>query len=153
MRHLLCKRANPEPRALLSSEFFRYLMVSAVALAVDWGLLIFFTEVVGVHYLLSAAIGFCAGLACAYIQSIAFVFRTRSLSNPRWEFALFCAIGVLGLGLTQFMLYFIVASTGVSYALAKGPVAGVTFVVNFGLRRVFLFSNAAATSETVVPAN
>jgi putative flippase GtrA len=147
MRQGFLKLAAVAWRAPLSGEFLRYFLVSVVALAVDWGLLVLLTQRLGMHYLASAAIGFCAGLAVSYLQSIAFVFRRRRLANAGAEFALFCLIGVLGLGLNLFLLHAIVAWMGMGYALAKAPAACIGFVFNFSLRRVLLFSGAGAAAR------
>jgi putative flippase GtrA len=151
MRRRILELAAAAWRTPLSGEFLRYFLVSAVALAVDWGLMVLLTRVFGLHYLLSATIGFCAGLAVAYLQSVAFVFRRRRLASAGAEFALFCLIGLLGLGLNLFALHAIVAWIGIGYALAKGPVAGVVFLFNFTLRRALLYSGATPAARPAAP--
>jgi putative flippase GtrA len=126
-------------RAMLG-QLVRYGLVSAVALAVDWGLLVALTEKLHLHYLVSAGAGFSAGVAVAYTLSILFVFEQRRVSDPRAEFALFLLIGLVGLAANQALLHVAVEWAGLHYALAKAPVAVVVFLMNFGLRRTLLFS-------------
>ena len=53
---------RPPPGAI---EFARYFLASAAALAVDYALFVLLTAS-GLFYLVSAAVGFSAGLAVAY---------------------------------------------------------------------------------------
>jgi putative flippase GtrA len=123
-------------------EFVKYFLVSAIALGVDWSLLIALTELGHLNYLASAAISYTVGLVLAYGLSVAFVFGTRRVADVRFEFVVFALIGVLGMGLTQLVLFGVVEIGGVSYALAKAPAAALVFCFNFGLRRAILFSGA-----------
>ncbi len=133
-------------RALLLAELIKYGLTSAIALAVDWGLLIVLTETAGFHYLVSGLISFCAGLVVAYALSVSFVFRSRRFPDTGFEFAIFCVLGVLGLALTQFLLWVMVEKLGVHYAVAKLPTAGVVFIFNFTTRRWVLFSRGHAAA-------
>jgi putative flippase GtrA len=128
-------------RALLE-QLVRYGLVSAVALAVDWGLMVALTEKLHLHYLVSAAAGFAAGVAVAYTLSILFVFGERRVSDPRAEFALFLLIGLVGLAANQALLHLAVEGAGLHYALAKAPVAAAVFLLNFALRKTLLFTAA-----------
>ena len=132
------------PAARLAGETWKYFLVSLVALAVDYGLLVFLTEVVRLHYLVSAAIGFCAGLAVNYALSVTLVFRERRLKSRRLEFAAFFAIGAIGLILNEALMKLFVETFGLGYVLAKIPATGVGFAFNFGLRKALLFTAAPA---------
>jgi putative flippase GtrA len=77
-------------------QFLRYVVVGGVAFVVDFTVLVLLTEVLGLHYLTSAAIAFCCGLVTNYILSITWVFSTRSLASKRTEFTIFSIIGVVG---------------------------------------------------------
>jgi len=128
-------------------ESWKYLLVSAVALVVDFGLLVGLTEWAKLNYLISAAIGFSVGLVVNYALSVTLVFSERRL-NSRWlEFLGFFLIGALGLGLNEVLMKFFVETIGLGYALAKLPATGIGFVFNFVTRRVLLFT-AAERPET-----
>ncbi len=57
-----------------SVQLFKYAFVGGIAYSVDFGFLIFLTEVVKIHYLISAAIAFILGLLINYAISILWVF-------------------------------------------------------------------------------
>lgn len=130
--------------AQIFHEMWKYFLVSAVALAIDYSLLVGLTSIGHVHYLVSAGVGFAAGLLVSYALSVAFVFRQHGLSDRRLEFLGFMLIGLAGLALNELLMGFFVETVGLGYALAKIPATGVGFLFNFGVRRAFLFTKPAA---------
>lgn len=134
----------------LRAQALRYLVVGGVAFVVDYALLVLLTELFAVDYLVSAVIAFTAGLAVNYCLCTTFVFSGRSLSNRRLEFAIFAAIGVIGLGLTELILWCGEEVLGIDYRIAKFFAVAVVLAWNFGVRRAVLFRGsptAAATSS------
>jgi putative flippase GtrA len=123
-------------------ESAKYFLASAAALALDYSLLVSLTEFVRLNYLVSAAIGFAAGVVLTYILSTRFVFHERRLQNRLAEMGAFFLIGVAGLALNEMLMKTLVEYAGLGYVLAKIPATGIGFVFNFGTRRVFLFTAA-----------
>lgn len=124
----------------VAGEFARYFAAGIMALCVDFALYVALTELAGWHYLASATLAFCAGLATVYLFSIAWVFRERRLQRTSHEFILFSAIGVVGLGLTAGILYVLTDIFGLDYRLSKIVAAACVFLFNFSCRKFFLFS-------------
>jgi putative flippase GtrA len=126
----------------LADEGMRYLAASALALAIDFGVYTGLIRLAGVHYLVSAPIGFALGLATVYALSVRWVFRQRRLADRRAEFALFAAIGLAGMALNQIIIYAAVAMMPGSYEIAKIISAGVVFCFNFISRKLLLFTRS-----------
>ncbi len=121
-------------------EFIRYGLASAVALGVDFGTLVFCTEVLGLHYLASAAIGFSLGILVIYRLSTRWVFAHRRLDNRATEWTIFVAIGVAGLVLNQINMAGLTEWGGLRYELSKVVSTGVVFCFNFAARKALLFT-------------
>lgn len=121
-----------------------YGLVSAVALACDYGLLIGLTAG-GLHYLMASFVSFSVGMAVAYALCVRFVFSTRRAVSREVEAAGFFAVGVAGLALTQVLLYLLVSKAGLGVALAKIPTTGIVFLFNFLCRRGLVFVGRRAT--------
>ena len=121
-------------------QFVLYGAISVAALAVDYGLLIFLTEVFGIHYLISATISFAAGMLLVYLASVGFIFDERRLESRSLELMGFAFIGVAGLALNAFVLWAITGGTPLDYKLAKLPTAGIVFLFNYVARRNLLFT-------------
>ncbi len=128
---------------LLVSDLLGYGLVSAAALALDWGLLVAFVKA-GVNYQIAAATSFTLGMLLAYAGSVLFVFRGRRERSFGAEAFSFFAIGFLGLALNQGLLFGFVHFAGLPVALAKAPTAGCVFSFNFLARRMLLFVSEAA---------
>lgn len=128
----------------LLQQFARYLVVGGLAFVVDFGLLYVLTEFVGIHYLASAAIAFLFGMLTNYWLSRVWVFDQRAVENVAVEFAIFSAIGVVGLGLNEGIIWFFRERIHFHYMLAKAVSAGIVLIWNFGARRALLFSQRPA---------
>src|SRR5262249_46731554 len=87
-------------------EFIRYSIASAIAFSVDVGSLWLLTDFFRLRYLVSGAIAFIIGLSIVYSLSVTWVFERRNVTNREAEYALFAGIGIMGLVLNEFSLWF-----------------------------------------------
>jgi putative flippase GtrA len=144
----LCVRRLAEAAVSGSGgEFLRYFGCSAVALATDLTLF-YVTMSWGIGLATAAALGFLAGLGMAYALSVRYAFAARSQSSERFEFAVFASIGLLGLALTEALLWMQVDLLHWHPAAAKLTAAATVFLVNYGLRKALLFTEVRALGVT-----
>ncbi|MEE9190982.1 MAG: GtrA family protein, partial [Candidatus Neomarinimicrobiota bacterium] len=87
-------------------QLFRYTFVGGVAFIFDFGSLFILTEYFKIYYLVSAAIAFIIGLTINYLLSITWVFFKHSIKSKHFEFFIFAFIGVIGLALNEFFIWF-----------------------------------------------
>jgi putative flippase GtrA len=122
-----------------AGEFARYFLASLAALAIDMAVLLALATVM--HYLVAASLGFVVGAVTSYLLATRWVFRQRRLLlRKNTEMGLYVLVGVLGLGLNDLVIMLAVGYLGLSIVLAKLLAAGVTFLFNFALRKLALFS-------------
>lgn len=126
---------------LLIRQFLLYGVVGAIACLADWVSLWGFTELVHLHYLISAAMAFIIGLAINYSLSTQWVFSEHRLSNKKAEFIIFSIIGVVGLFLNEILIYIITTQAGTHYMLSKLISTAIVFLWNFGARKIILYTN------------
>ncbi len=126
-------------------ELVLYGLASALALGVDWGLLLLLTKL-GVNYLAASAVGFTSGIGVTYALSVSVVFRHRPVADRRREFIGFLGVGLAGLVLTQGLMALWVEMLRMTPGLAKIPTAGIVFVFNFAVRRALLFRAPRTTA-------
>lgn len=119
-------------------ELMLYGLASALALGLDWGLLLALTAL-GVNYLAASATGFVSGMAVTYLLSVSVVFRHRPVADRRREFVGFVGVGLAGLILTQGLMALWVEVLRLHPGVAKIPTAGIVFIFNFTVRRALLF--------------
>jgi putative flippase GtrA len=120
-------------------QFFRYGFVSVLALVVDFGGLIILKEFAHLYYLIAATISFVAGLIVNYLISAFWVFHSSKLSNKTHEFLLFALIGLVGLGLTDAILWALTSGLGLYYIYSKAIATAIVYFWNFGARKKFVF--------------
>ena len=120
-------------------EFFRYCLVGGLAFLADFTVFLFFTDFLGVNYLISNTLGFMVGLLVNYLASIYWVFTHRRYPNAIPELALFTLIGIGGVGLGNLSMWYLVDSLGVWHVYAKYLVTTLVLFYNYSLRKFFLF--------------
>ena len=111
----------------LIKEFFRYAIVGGISFLADLGVLTLFEEAVfkqreGWQILISTAMGLVVGLAVNYVLSLIFVFRSddnKSSGKSLREFIIFALVGVVGLGLTEGLMYLGVNIMNFHYMITK----------------------------------
>jgi putative flippase GtrA len=136
---LLFESIKRTPSNDISVQVVRSLVVSVVALIADFGLLIIFKEVFGIHYLLAAALSFGIGVVVNYILSVRWVFAHRKLANRHAEFIIFLIICTAGLGLNLVIIAGLVQVFAVDYRIAKIVSTIVVFFWNFIARKKILY--------------
>ncbi len=134
LRHLFSHRSSsPEGEAV------RYVIAGCLAFGIDFVLLKVFTDYVGLHYLLSAVIGYIAGVVANYVMSTRWVFGRRKLGRPWAEFVIFVLIGVVGLALTSLLMWLFTDKAGFYYLVSKILTTLTVTVWNFTARKFILF--------------
>src|SRR5512135_2942567 len=123
-----------------------YAAASGLALAVDVGLLWSLVQFLGWYYLVAATTSFVAGTAVVYLLSVRLIFRHRRVEDRRVEFGVFAIIGALGVIVNLVVLKVAVDHFHVHYLVGKLVSILFTFSLNFGLRRMFLFTDHSRPS-------
>lgn len=120
-------------------QLFRYVIVSGVSLAVDFVVLYSLTEAAHVHYLVSAAFSYLAGLIVNYALSVVWVFYARKLANRTAEFSIFAGIGFIGMGINELILWVLSGLLGVHYLIGRAVSAVVGYTWKYVARKWLLF--------------
>ena len=126
---------------LLAGEGARYFAASLAALGLDWMVLVTLVRVAGVAVPTAGGIGYLSGMVLAYVLSIRWVFRDRSLRDWQAEFLVFALVGACGLVLTELLLWLLSVRGALPVELAKIVTAGAVFLFNFAGRKWLLFRN------------
>jgi putative flippase GtrA len=124
----------------LVRELSGYASATAVAFGVDFATLALLVSVCGVPYLLAAAVAFVVGTALMYWAATRHIFEFRRVTDPRKEFSVFLGIGAAGLAINLVVIYVAVEMFGLHYLVGKIGSGALTFVLNFVLRRLLLFT-------------
>jgi len=134
LKNLLVKKSDQ-----ISVSLLRSIPSSNISFALDFGILVFLTEVIGLHYLLSNGIGFMVGTTLNYLLCIFWVFSRRSISNRHLEYWLFIVIGASGVGLNELFIWIFTEKLSIYYLYSKILAGSTVFFYNFFTRRYLLF--------------
>lgn len=145
----LVNRLFVTPTSNWMVQLFRYLFVGGLAFVVDYGLLFVLTEYAGLHYLASATIAFIAGLTVNYFLSTSWIFRSGAvIKNKVGEFVVFALIGVMGLVLTNVLLFLFTDVCGIHYMVSKLITTALVMLWNFFGRKLILFNEKTTEAKT-----
>lgn len=123
-------------------QFFRYLFVGGIATVVDWGVLFALTEFLDLYHLISAIFAFVAGLGTNFLLSKLVVFSANEArANPVMEFLGYALIGVIGLGITELIMYLFTDRMSLYYMLSKAIATALVLVWNYLARKLLLYKN------------
>ncbi len=127
-----------EPTSNAAIQAFRSLFVGVIAFVADAGVL-WLVSLTGLHYLISAALGFILGVFVNYALSSRFVFFVRSPMGKSAEIAVFVAVSLVGLGLTEIFLWFFTETAGLHFLFSKVIATLLVFAWNFTARKLILY--------------
>ena len=121
----------------LIAQIIKFGLVGFLCFFIDYGIMVFLTEVAGVHYLLSSGISFTVSVIVNYILSLTYVFETEK-GNRVKAFVIFVVLSVIGLGINQLLMWFCVDILGIFYMISKIGATAVVMVYNFVTRKMIL---------------
>ena len=140
--------ARPKTQALSTKEsdtmrnlieqILKFGIVGVIATVIDFGVMIFLTEVFGVNPVASATVSFIVSLIFNYLASMRYVFRHREGMSRRREFTIFVVLSVIGLGINDALMWVGTAFAALDYRLVKVGATAIVMVWNFVTRKIFL---------------
>ena len=102
-------------------QYAKFAVVGIASLIVDYGVLVFLTEntMFGLDYFQASAFSYTISVFVNYILSIKYVFHGREDMSRMKEASIFFVLSLIGLLLTQMVMWFAVECLGIYYAMAK----------------------------------
>lgn len=126
----------------LMPQIIKFSIVGGISFLIDYLLLMFFTDVLGIWYLLSAFLSYSIATVYNYLASMKYVFKGREDMGKGKEFTIFVTLSLMGLGVNQLGMWALVDGVAMDYRIAKIVVTAVVTVWNFVTRKVFLEEKA-----------
>ena len=121
-------------------QFFRYVFVGGIATIADWGVLYLLTECAHMNHLVAAVFSFIAGLAVNFILSKLLVFKANEARTNAWmEFIGYAIIGVVGLGITELIMYLLTNRMGLHYMASKAVATVIVLIWNYVARKKIIY--------------
>lgn len=122
----------------LLRQFCRFGLVGLLCFTIDYGLLILMTESGLCTYFAASAISYTVSVIVNYILSMRFVFSGKEDMHKFVELIIFLILSVVGLGLTQLIMWITVEYLHLFYASAKVLASLTVTIYNFFSKKAFL---------------
>ena len=119
-------------------QFAKFAGVGLVAFAIDFGLMVALTEVLKIDSLASATISFIVSVIFNYFASMHYVFEHKDDMSRRREFTIFVVLSIIGLGLTDVLMWAGTDGLELDYRLVKVAATAIVTMYNFVTRKIFL---------------
>lgn len=122
----------------LIAQFMKFGVVGVIAFIIDYGLMIFLTEVFGVPYLISTTVSFAVSVIFNYVASMRYVFKRKDDMSRQREFIIFVVLSIIGLVINDVCMYLMVDLLFIDYRISKIVVTVIVAIWNFVTRKIFL---------------
>lgn len=122
----------------LIAQFMKFGVVGVIAFIIDFGVMVFLTEVFAVPYLISTTIAFTVSVIFNYVASMRYVFVRKDDMSRRREFIIFVLLSVIGLVLNDVFMWLLVDFFFIDYRISKIITTVLVAIWNFISRKIFL---------------
>lgn len=125
----------------LVEQFLKFGVVGGVAFAIDYGILMLLSQVIGWDPLPSSVVSFTVSLVFNYLASMRFVFHRRDDISRRRELVTFVALSLVGLAMNSLCIWAGTAALGdgaLSVTATKLVATVVVALWNFWSRKHWL---------------
>ena len=123
---------------ILIEQMIKFGFVGVLCFFIDWGIMVFLTEVFGINPLISSTISFTVSVTVNYILSVTFVFETDKNANKGSQFVIFVLLSIVGLGVNELCMWLGTDLLGIHYMITKVGATAVVMVYNFITRKIFI---------------
>lgn len=128
-------------------QLIRYGMVVAIAAPIDLGGYIILKSVFHVPYVLAATISFTVSLIVNYFLSVLWVWTNHTDRQRHIDAIIFAIIGVVGLALTDLIVFIFTDYADVNYIISKLIAFTIVFFWSFGARRYLFQGSTSKTTD------
>lgn len=119
-------------------QIIKFVIVGGIATVIDFIFLYIFKEFVGLHELVANTLSFTISVTYNYIASVKWVFDVNKEKDSKKQFIIFIIFSVLGLLLSNFIMWISIDKFGIYYLIGKVIATGIVMVFNFITRKIFL---------------
>ena len=121
----------------LINQILRFGLIGGLAFVIDYGLMIFCTEVLGIYYLISSTISFTVSVIFNYIASVKWVFQINNGKKQSQNLAFFITFSVIGLGINQLIMWIGSDFMHISYMIVKLFATFIVMIFNYITRKMY----------------
>lgn len=123
----------------LLMQIIKFVFVGGTAFLIDYYLLLFLTNTMNIHYVVSNVISFCVSVIYNYILSAFWVFEMDKNKSKTQTFIVFIVLSVIGLLINTVVVFLLYDATKIfALSISKVIATAIVMVYNFVSRKIFL---------------
>lgn len=123
----------------LLMQIIKFVFVGGTAFLIDYYLLLFLTNTMNIHYVVSNVISFCVSVLYNYILSAFWVFEMDKSKSKTQTFVVFIVLSVIGLLINTVVVFLLYDATKIfALSISKIIATAIVMVYNFVSRKIFL---------------
>ncbi|MSU55807.1 MAG: GtrA family protein [Candidatus Taylorbacteria bacterium] len=127
------------PQLRKRARFLRYLISGSTSAVIDFVFLYLFTDVFGMHYLVSAVLAFVVAFFSSFFLQKFWTFEDDSVERVHTQMTMYFVVAGVNLALNTALMYLFVAMWGIWYMAAQFLASGLIACESFFISRM-LFS-------------
>ncbi len=128
-------------RKELMIQIFKFVIVGGIATVIDWLIYFILYNLCSINPLIANIISFSISVIYNYLASVKWVFKVNNSKTKKQLFSEFMLFSILGLLLTEFLLWLFIAKLNIGGLVAKVISTAIVMVFNFVTRKIFLEKN------------
>lgn len=122
----------------LLTQILKFGIVGGIATIIDWIIYYLLYNYLGINPLIANILSFSISVIYNYIASVKWVFNVNENKSKLRMFIEFILFAVLGLILTELLLWIQIDKLNINKMIAKIIATGIVMIFNFVTRKIFL---------------
>ncbi len=119
-------------------QIFKFLIVGGTATIIDWIIYYLLYNYINLSPLIANILSFSISVVYNYYISIKWVFNVNNEKNKRNVFIGFIVLSIIGLLITELLLWIFINILGINIMLSKIISTIIVMIFNFITRKIFL---------------
>ena len=126
-----------EKNEKLLIQIIKFIIVGGIATIIDWLIYYIAYNYLNIKPLISNIISYSISTVYNYLASVKFVFKV-SKNNGKRNFIIFIIFSLIGLGLSELLIYLFIDKLNISKMISKILSTVIVMIFNFITRKIFL---------------
>lgn len=120
----------------LVRQILNFGIVGILCFIVDYIIMLLLVELIKLDYLIACGIAFTVSTIVNYFLSMKYVFYKSNKMDKKVEFIFFSIMAIIGLVLTEILMFFCVESINIHYTISKVIATAIVMIYNFITRKI-----------------
>ncbi len=124
------------------AQFVRFVIAGSFSFAVNLVALYFFTDIVGIYYLISTILAFLISFSISFTLQKFWTFKEHSRDNLHIQLSLYLCLQLVNITLNASLMFVFVEYMHVWYIYSQAVISPVLAVVIFFINKAHIFNRS-----------